>query len=371
MFDVAWGLVTKVISDGTDLQELAVRMDDGTEHNAYNYPAFNKRLTVGERVALNVTAVKLGLGTGGRHFVLPEYNDELQEVDAPPKGHIMKLRYTPWQFPILAAEEEAGPHHQTLKDVDSLNGTPVVAASLHSMLPGIILGFRQQYRKPAKIVYIMNDAAALPIALSNLVKELKQKKLLDLTITAGNAFGGDLEAVSIPSAMLTAGQAEKADLIIVGLGPGIVGTGTKLGFSGIELSWVIDLTVRLNGNSIMVPRISGADPRARHFGLSHHTVTILKLASQKTNLPLSTLLEPRLRQEVLEAIKKNGLFSTQSWYATDEPSVLELFAEYGIKVKSMGRGVDDDPAFFQSTVAAGYLAALVAENRQKELTKIE
>lgn len=371
MFSTASGRILKIIKDLPEIQELLIEMEDyQLPQRAYNFPSLFRRVEVGETVLLNTSAVKLGLGTGGRHFVLPSYDERSQTESVKSSGHIMKLRYTPWQYPVLSVEEEASPYHQTLIRADNLEGTPVVSASLHSMLPGIILGFRENYKKNPKIAYIMTDGAALPLYLSDLVRELKAKKLLDLTITAGNAFGGDLEAISIPSALIAARQTIQADLIIVALGPGIAGTGTKLGFSGIEQSWVIDLTHKLGGISVTVPRVSGADLRERHFGISHHTLTILELANHPSMLALSNLLPQELKQHVWENLKKYNLLQNNHWYHTDEPSAAELFQKYDLKTKSMGRNVAEDPGYFQSTVAAGFLAAHVATGNLSLLEKV-
>jgi len=374
MFSISHGKVIKIIKDDPQLQEIQVETDNAAQPQAaYNYPQLYRRVGVGERVTLNTSAVKLGLGTGGRHFVVPEYEADRESQS---KGHIMKLRYTPWQFPILALEEEAGPYHQLMETAASLDGVPVVAASLHSMVPGIILGFREKYRGDPRVVYIMTDGAALPIALSELVKELKRRQLLELTITAGNAFGGDLEAVGIPSALVAAKQAGKADLIIVSLGPGIAGTGTKLGFSGIEQSWVIDLTARLGGMAVTVPRISGADPRDRHYGLSHHTRTILSLATNPSALALSDRIPSGMLDRIIRLIHEDQSLQRNDWYYTDEPPAAELFDAAALVVKSMGRGPAEDPIYFQSTVAAGYLAAALtgcetAALRKAEVSKID
>lgn len=357
MFSVVSGRVVRVLTDHPHFQELVVDVA-GQSQRAYNYPLLYRRLEVGEPVRMNSAAVELGLGTGGRHFVLPEYPDT-RTPDFP--GHIMKLRYTPWQMPILAAEEENSPYHDQLVAENRLEGTPVVAASLHSMLPGIILGFRNKFpNKNPKIAYVMTDGAALPIALSNLVRDLKAKGLLSLTVTAGNAFGGDLEAVSLPSALLVAQQALAADLIVVALGPGIAGTGTKLGFSGIEQAWVIDLTARLGGIPIIAPRISSADPRPRHQGLSHHTLTVLELVSNPLFVPVSQRLTPKCQSLLQMAVAQHNLEEKGEWYLVDDPPAERLFAEQGLNVRSMGRGVGDDPDFFQGTVGAGYLAAVAA-----------
>ena len=117
----------------------------------------------------------------------------------------------------------------------------------------------------------MTDGAGLPLALSDLVAELRDRELVDATVTYGHAFGGDYEAVSIFSALAVARHVAGADVAVVAMGPGIVGTNTRLGFSGMEVGPILDAAVALGGLPIACLRVSFADPRARHHGLSHHS----------------------------------------------------------------------------------------------------
>src|SRR6266545_4488454 len=123
--------------------------------------------------------------------------------------------------------------------------------------------------------YVMTHGAGLPLALSDLVHALRSKGLLDATVTCGHAFGGDFEAVSIYSALAVARHAARADAAVVAMGPGIVGTNTRLGFSGMEVGPILDAAAALGGAPIACLRVSFADTRARHAGLSHHTRTAL------------------------------------------------------------------------------------------------
>ena len=83
----------------------------GRQRLAINYPPLTGRL-LGDHVLINTMAEELQLGSGGYHFVLA--NLAALKHTSQGSGHIMKLRYTPQQIRVLAAEEEASPHHALL-----------------------------------------------------------------------------------------------------------------------------------------------------------------------------------------------------------------------------------------------------------------
>src|SRR5690606_2852096 len=114
----------------------------------------------------------------------------------------------------------------------TLDGMPVVACCLHSQVPVVAVSLLAAAPQ-ARVAYVMTDGAALPIALSDLVVDMVGNGLVAATITAGQAFGGDLEAVSVPSALLLARHVLGADAVIVGMGPGVVGTGTAFGTTAV------------------------------------------------------------------------------------------------------------------------------------------
>ena len=150
----------------------------------------------------------------------------------------------------------------------------MLVGTLHSMVAPALLAFHRETPR-RRAVYIMTDGAALPLSFSDTVRRLKARGLLTTAITCGHAFGGDLEAVNIYSALAAAKTVARAEVIIVAMGPGIVGTGTKYGFSGMEQAYILEAVQRLGGRPIAIPRISFADPRTRHHGLSHHSRTVL------------------------------------------------------------------------------------------------
>jgi hypothetical protein len=299
----ATAVVTLMISERAGLQR--VEMDDG--RRAYVLTELIGPVSVGDRVVVNTTAVDLGLGTGGWDVV--HWNLSREAWSGPGGGHVLKLRYTSLQVDTGVAEEGA---------VD-LAGKPVVACDVHSQLAPVAMAFAEA-APGRRLTYVMTDSAALPLALSDLVADLVGRGLLADTITCGQAFGGQREAVNLHSALVLA----DGDAVVVAPGPGVVGTGSRLGFGGLEVATVIDAATVLGGRPIVAVRYSGADDRARHRGRSHHTTTALELASHPALAP-----EP-----------------PEGWAGPDVGSVT-----------SMGRTQAEDPDFFRNAAAAGLAAA--------------
>src|SRR5207237_5905914 len=89
----------------------------------------------------------------------------------------------------------------------------------------------------------------------------------------GQALGGDLEAVTLHTGLLAARHVLAADLAVVAQGPGNLGTGTRWGFSGVACGEAVNAAAVLNGRPVASLRVSEADPRRRHRGISHHSLT--------------------------------------------------------------------------------------------------
>jgi Protein of unknown function (DUF3866) len=344
------GKVVRLLEERPGLQRVEVDLGDGPER-AYTLLQLTGPVAVGDRVVVNTTAVELGLGTGGWHVV--HWNLARDEWSEPGPGHIIKGRYTSLQADVGSTEE----HLESLAEVESIDGMPVVAAALHSQLPAVAAAFKD--RAPgASLAYVMTDGAGLPLALSDLVATLDDAGLLDATITCGHAFGGDFEAVSVFSALAVARHVAHADAAVVVMGPGIVGTNTRLGFSGMEVGPILDAAHALGGVAVACLRISFADARDRHLGLSHHSATALRVATRERVLvAVPRLADPehdrRLRADLVAA----GIDRRHDLVDVDAPDALELFARHGLSITSMDRPAAADPALFQAAAAAGALAA--------------
>jgi hypothetical protein len=282
----------------------------------------------------------------------------------------MKLRYTPFQLKVLSVEEEGSPYRAAVEEFTSLAGTPVVVGTLHSMLAPAAAGCRVTAGEGVRIGYIMTDGAALPVFLSKTVRALKAAGLLVGTVTVGHAFGGDLEAVNIYSGLIAASVALKADVIIITMGPGIVGTGTKWGTTALEQGEIINAVNILGGRAVAVPRLSFADPRSRHRGISHHTLTALGQVALTPALVALPEIPPGELAVIEKQLKEGGISDRHQVLVRDGKPALKYLAQHGIQARSMGRGPDDDPVFFLAAGAAGRVAAeLLKEPQQGEVSR--
>ena len=338
--------VTELISERRGLQRLRVRMPDGSEARAYVLTQLTGDCAVGDPVIVNTTAVELGLGTGGWHFV--HWNLAREELVSPGPEHIMKLRYTSLQFD--AGTDELG-HPES---DDPLEGTPVLVCSVHSQVATAAVAFAAA-APGRRLVYVMTDGASLPLAMSDLVHGLTERGLLAGSVTAGHAFGGDLEAVTVASALGLARHTLGADAIVVGMGPGVVGTGTRLGTTAIEVAPLLDTVAARGGTPVMCVRASDGDPRGRHQGISHHSITSASMSSA----------HPWVAPVPPEAADLPGVRVAQDLRVPDAAALLRA-AE--LTVTTMGRTVEEDPLFFAAATAAGTLTARLVLERSTGAT---
>ena len=339
------GTVVAVLGQRRGMQRLEVTMGDGDRAKAYALTDLTGPAAVGEEVVLNTTAVELGLGTGGWHVV--HWNLARTELVSPGPGHIMKMRYTSLQADVGSVEELRG---ELLAEADEVDDMPVVVCGLHSQVACVAVAVRHIWPE-ARIAYVMTDGAALPLALSDLVEELVRLEMVQVTLTAGQAFGGDHEAVNVASALVAARRVAGADLTIVAMGPGVVGTATRLGYSALEVGSILDTVAWLGGRPVAALRFSQADQRLRHQGVSHHSLTALSLATHERTaigVPIGPW-EAAVRAD----LERAGLTDRHQVISVETPDIGALLADVGLQITSMGRGPDVDPGFFAVAGAAG------------------
>lgn len=322
------GTVSGVLAERPGLQRVEV---DGSR--AYVLTALIGPVAVGDEVVVNVTATDLDLGTGGWDVV--HWNLSRREWHEQGPGHVMKLRYTSLQADTGVAEE-----HATAGSVD-VAGLPVVACFLHSQLAPVALAFAGA-APGRKLGYVMTDSAALPFALSDLAALLVERGLLHTTVSVGQAFGAEREAVNVISGLAVAREAG-CDAVVVAPGPGVVGTGSKYGYSGVDVASVIDLADGGGARAVVAVRWSNADMRERHRGLSHHVSTVLDLARSSACIASAAGYD-------LEGVPPRHEIA-----AVEVPDLGAGLADLG--VTTMSRTPAEDRGFFEMAAAAGVVAA--------------
>ncbi len=313
------------VSAITERLEGLVRLEvDGRPCIAY--PRLTGAVALGDEVIVNVQAVELALGSGGFDVL---YANLTRGLDARPDpgAHVMKLPYTPLQHAVRHAEEDG-------VQAESLDGLPVLCCQLHSQVAPACAGLGDGLRA----AYIQVPGGALPISLSDTVRSLRERGLVDISVAVGACTDGDVACVSIASALLWA-AADDYDAVICSIGPGIVGTGSRWGHGGLAAAEAVTTARRLHGAPVLVVRYSEGDPRERHRGLSHHAAAVLTLAAEARVAWPEGL-------DVPEGLEGPDRVDVAGWSE----------ACAGLPLAHMGRGPDDDPWFFAVAFAGGRLA---------------
>lgn len=326
---------------------------------ALAYPHLVGRPEPGELVLLNTTALELRLGTGGYAMVTAVPN-HIPAGEGGGPGHLVKGRYTPLQAVVFGVDEQDSPNHDVLREADDLFALPVVVADLHSALPAVIAGLREAH-PTIRVAYVMTDGGALPAWFSRTVAGLRDTGWIDCCVTVGQAFGGDLEAVTLHTGLLAAQRVCSADVAVVVQGPGNLGTGTRWGFSGVAAGEAINAVATLRGRPVAALRVSGADRRDRHRGVSHHSLT----AYGRVALAPADVVVPRLPAQLSELdarvrAQSAVLAAPEGRHRIVEvptDGLLEALRTCPVPLSTMGRGLDDDPAAFLASAAAGRHAA--------------
>ncbi len=299
------------------------------------YPRLTGPVAVGDEVLVNVQARELGLGSGGFDILYANLTRGVG-LAAEPGAHLMTLPYAPGQTAVRHAEEDGSLP-------ETLAGMPVVCCSLHSQVAPVCAGIGTGVR----VAYVQVAGGALPVALSDAVRALKHRGLVETAVAAAPCHEGDVQCVNVASALAWA-AASGHDCIVCAVGPGIVGTGTPLGHGGVAAAEAANAAAALGGSAVVAARVSSADVRERHLGVSHHTRAVLALS-----LGPFTVAWPH-GEDAPEWLEPRREVDVAGW--------AEACAD--LPLSHMGRGPADDPAFFRTAFAAGRLArGLVSATR--------
>lgn len=319
-----WGTVTAV---GDRLDGLIRLEVDGAACIAY--PRLTGGVEVGDIVLVNGQAVELELGSGGFDVLYANLTRGLQ-LPVGEDAHVMALPYAPGQLATRFAEEDEEDEQTAPERVE---GLPVVCLGLHSQLAPACAALSGR-----RVTYVQLGGGALPLSLSDTVRVLKARKLLDSAIAVSPCLDGDLQCVSTAAGLVQA-KRHGAEIVVCGIGPGIVGTGSRWGHGGLAVAEAANTASALGALPIVAPRVSFADERERHRGLSHHTRSALALCLGEVQVAWPVGLE---RPDGVDVVEVNAA----GWEAACAP----------LPLSHMGRGPGEDPWFFAAAYAAGRLA---------------
>ena len=309
---------------------------DGERRAAWADTGLLGEMREGDEVIVNVAALDLDLGSGGFDVVHVNLTRGLESGGGDGE-HVMKLNYSSLQHPV-------DPVERPLEAAGGEASTPVLVLPLHGHLapaswaaaeasPGIRLG------------YVQTGGGALPGAFSRDAAALLERGLLHDHITAAPAYGGLGEAISVAGALDAAANRFGWDAVLAAPGPGIIGSDTRLGHGGIAALDTAHAALALGMPTLLSPRLSSADERSRHRGVSHHTLTVMQLLLGAVEVPVPAG----------EAVPIAVLAEACGWRhrLREEPVDLAGYAASGLPAWTMGRGIEDDPLFFAAALAAG------------------
>jgi hypothetical protein len=218
--------------------------------------------------------------------------------------------------------------------------------------------------------YVQTPGGALPASLSRDVAELRERGLVAEHVSAGPAHGAEFEAISVVGGIDAAARRLGWDACVAGPGPGILGSASRLGHGGMAALDTAHAALALGLPTLLAPRLSSADPRPRHRGLSHHTRTVLELLLAPVRVPVPEIATegwPLLGSKAPEGGSSDEALAELIEATKDRHDLaveavdLSGYAASGLPSRTMGRGIDEDPLFFAAALAAGAgLAGAVA-----------
>ncbi len=330
-----WGHVTAVRERLDGLVRLEV---DGTPCIAY--PRLTGPVEEGDTVIINTQARDLGLGSGGFDVLYANLTRGLG-LDAADGAHVISLPYTPGQVAFRRAEEQGASGADDDQGVlESLSGLPVVCCGLHSQVAPACAALRG-----LRVAYLQLGGGALPVSFSDTVRVLRVRRLIESAVAVAPCFDGDVDCSSPASALLWA-AARGFDVVVCGIGPGIVGTGTTFGHGGLAVADAANAAAALGGRPVVAVRVSNREERERHRGVSHHTRAALRLCLGRVQLAWpSELVGGEWDASIVHV-------DVDDWQRECD----------GLPLEHMGRGPADDPWFFAAAFAAGRLARQLHES---------
>ena len=333
----------------TSTEPLRVRVGDA-EREAWADIGMVGEMREGDEVIVNTEARDLGLGSGGFDLVHVNLTRGLEAPGAAGE-QVLKLNYTSLQHPVEPVEDAVGERR----------AIPVLVIPLHGHLAPAAWAAAQA-RAGLRVGFIQGAGGALPGRLSRDASRLRDLDMLCEHVTAGPAFGGEREAISMLGALDAAAGTLGWEAAIVGPGPGILGSASPFGHGGTAALDAVHAALALGLPTLLAPRLSSSDPRPRHRGLSHHSASVLELILGTVRVPVPEaevegwpLLDAQAPEGGSPQAALDSLIEICGGRHDIAVERIDLagYADSGLPRTTMGRSIDEDPLFFAAALAAG------------------
>jgi hypothetical protein len=355
-------------TDGPE-QELAISLE-GERRTAISDIAMMGESRQGDEVIVNVQARDLGLGSGGFDIVHANLSRGLC-AEGTPGTHVMKLNYTSLQHAVEMVEDE-----QLQLPLEQ----PVAVLALHGQLAAVAWAFAQA-SPGARLGFVQTPGGALPGGHSRTVRTLRERGLLAGHLTAGATYGGEGESVTTAGALHHGLRTLGWDAVVCGPGPGIVGSSSPLGHGGMHALDSAHTAISLGAPTLVVARMSSADARPRHRGISHHTLTVLDLLLEPVTValpagirsPVGADLRARLgsvfgsageraKPQMELDVDRPARMARHDWRRA--PVDMPAYLASGLPAETMGRVLIEDPLFFGAALAGGTVLSDLCEQME-------
>jgi hypothetical protein len=130
--------------------------------------------------------------------------------------------------------------------------------------------------------------------------------------------------------------------------------------------------------ALLVARMSSADSRERHRGISHHTLTVLELLLEPVTVALPAGMRspvgadlraglgavfggaPAARPALATDVERPVRITRHDWRRAEVD--LPAYAASGLPAETMGRSLAEDPLFFGAALAGGAALAELSKS---------
>jgi hypothetical protein len=333
----------------------------GERRRAWADPALVGPVEVGDEVVVNTQALDLDLGSGGFDVVHVNLTRGLEGGGAEGDAHVMKLNYSSLQHAVEPIEGDEPAPEERVIPMPAMPAPPILVIPLHGHLAPAVWAAHQA-NPGINFGFVQGAGGALPGSLSRDVTDLRERGLLAGHVTAGAAYGAQAEAITVPGGIDAAVHELGWDAAVVGPGPGILGSDSRLGHGGMAALDAAHSAMALGLPTLVCPRLSSSDPRQRHRGLSHHSSTVLSMLLGPVRVPVpEAAVEgwPMLDEEAPEGGSPQAALDELIEICGGrhdiavQPIDLDGYVASGLPTTTMGRGIAEDPLFFAAPLAAG------------------